>query len=58
MLFSLMVQASLQSPQMLCVSDITDVIMPLPEDLLVNLQVALPSDMISSCISIQNLRLK
>lgn len=31
-------KASLKAPQMLVVSDITDVIMPSPEDLLVNLQ--------------------
>lgn len=31
-------KSSLSAPQMLVVSDITDIIMPLPEDLLVNLQ--------------------
>lgn len=31
-------KASLKAPQMLVVSDISDVIMPSPEDLLVNLQ--------------------
>ncbi len=31
-------KSTLKAPQMLCISDITDVIMPSPEDLLVNLQ--------------------
>lgn len=42
-------KSTLTAPQMLVVSDVADIIMPSPEDLLVNLQVPLPANPRALC---------